>query len=92
MIDPRWRIPFNGAIEAIEVCVTSSPVDIEIQLWKEVAVDNGVLQMVDVHVFRGELTQLSFSPSYSVNQSDTHTHTHTHARTPARTQTSIQKC
>ncbi|KAK2154752.1 hypothetical protein LSH36_258g02034 [Paralvinella palmiformis] len=49
--DPRWRIPFKGMIEAVEVCVSSSPAKIEIQLWKISDLSNGELIMLDYYVF-----------------------------------------
>ncbi|KAK2160559.1 hypothetical protein LSH36_130g00050 [Paralvinella palmiformis] len=51
LTDPRWRIPFNGKIESIEVCVASSPVDIEIQIWELVDLNFGQLKMLDYYVF-----------------------------------------
>ena len=54
LTDPRWRIPFNGKIESIEVCVASSPVDIEIQIWELVDLNFGQLKMLDYYVFTGK--------------------------------------
>ena len=54
LTDARWRIPFRGKLEAVEVCVSSSPVNIEIQIWEISNLAVGELIMLDYYVFQGQ--------------------------------------